>query len=327
MLAGGVATGDTLTLNADNEWKGSFTKLDKFAEGAEIVYTVEEDAVASYESNIVGTVSDGFTITNIHVPEKVNIPVDKVWEDVDNKDGKRPTGITVKLLAGGNDTGKTLVLNADNEWKGSFTNLDKFAEGEEIVYSVEELEVTGYTSTITGTVAEGFTITNSYTPEDTTIEVTKLWEDADNKDGIRPDSIQVQLLVGGKEVEGKVITLYAANDWIGSFTGLAKFNDGEEIIYSVKEVQVPAGYEVSYGEVVNGAVSITNTHVPEETTTTSTPEETSSDTVTTSETTTSSETVTKTGESSNSIILGSIAIVLSFIAAAFVFSKKRHEEF
>ena len=45
-------------------------------------------------------------------------------QDKDNQDGKRPSSVTVKLLADGQDTGKTLELNAANGWTGSFTGLD-----------------------------------------------------------------------------------------------------------------------------------------------------------------------------------------------------------
>ena len=214
---------------------------------------VFETMLLEYTVDISETSQSTFSITVNNKMPKVEIPVEKVWEDADNQDGKRPTEITVKLLAGGNDTGKILVLNADNEWKGSFTNLDKFAEGEEIVYTIEEVEVTDYTSAITGTVAEGFTITNSYTPETIEIPVEKVWEDADNQDGKRPTEITVKLLAGGNDT-GKILVLNADNEWKGSFTKLDKFANGEEIVYTVEEVKVE-GYKTSIsGDVRSGFV-------------------------------------------------------------------------
>ena len=165
-------------LNESNGWKYIFEAVRQFSDSKnEIIYSVDEESVDNYIKSIdlVGKVDSEDSLNRsvkefvlVNKFESVDIPVSKIWEDADNQDGKRPTEITVKLLAGGNDTGKTLVLNSDNEWKGNFTNLDKFAEGEEIVYTIEELEVTGYTSAITGNVEEGFVITNNYVLKDPT---------------------------------------------------------------------------------------------------------------------------------------------------------------
>ena len=69
--------------------------------------------------------SDGSTsFTNVYTPAKTQVPVKKVWNDGENQDGKRPESITVKLLADGQDTGKTLELNEGNKWQATFTDLD-----------------------------------------------------------------------------------------------------------------------------------------------------------------------------------------------------------
>ena len=49
-----------------------------------------------------------------------------------------------------------------------------------------------------------------------------------------------------------------ANTWVASFTNLPQYEAGKEITYSIKEVDVPAGYEAS----VTGQV-VTNTHNPD----------------------------------------------------------------
>ena len=48
---------------------------------------------------------------------------------------------------------------------GSFAGLDKYVDGAEIEYTIEEVEVNGYDSVITGDASIGFTITNSHTPD------------------------------------------------------------------------------------------------------------------------------------------------------------------
>ena len=65
------------------------------------------------------------------------------------------------LLANGQDTGKTLELKSDTGWTGSFTDLDVYEDGSRIVYTVKELSVSGYETSISGDAATGFVITNT----------------------------------------------------------------------------------------------------------------------------------------------------------------------
>ena len=124
------------------------------------MYTVEEDEVSGYTATITGDAESGYIVTNTHAPEKIEISVVKVWDDQNNKNGNRPGQVTIRLLADGEDTGKTLVLSDDNNWRGSFTDLDLNRDGERIGYSITEDEVEGYTTAIEGSADTGFTVTN-----------------------------------------------------------------------------------------------------------------------------------------------------------------------
>ena len=57
---------DTVTLSEENEWSYAWTKLDKKANGADIDYTVTENAVAEYTTQIVKNDENSFsyTVTN-----------------------------------------------------------------------------------------------------------------------------------------------------------------------------------------------------------------------------------------------------------------------
>ena len=168
LLADGKDTRKTLTLNSENNWTGLFAGLDKYKDGHEIVYTIEEVRVDGYETSVTGNAAIGFTITNSHTPtvppEDVSVKITKKWMDNSNQDGIRPESVTVKLLADGKDTRKTLTLNSENNWTGLFAGLDKYKDGHEIVYTIEEVRVDGYETSVTGNAAIGFTITNSHTP-------------------------------------------------------------------------------------------------------------------------------------------------------------------
>ncbi len=109
---------------------------------------------------------EGLVVTNTKKPEeKISLSVDKIWDDSNDQDGIRPNEITVKLLADGVDTGKTLTLSSGNNWTGSFTELEIYSNGKIIEYTVQEKEVDGYSSTITGDQSRGYKITNCHSPK------------------------------------------------------------------------------------------------------------------------------------------------------------------
>ena len=264
LLADGQDTGKILELNATNGWAGSFTDLDADKGGTPIQYTVVEVTVAGYTSKVTGDAASGFTITNSYSPETVDVKATKNWDDANNQDGKRPTKITINLLADGKKVdSKEIQAAADGTWTATFEKLAKYKAGKEIKYTVTEEAVAEYEATITD-----FTITNKYAPKEIDYKVTKVWNDANNQDGKRPESVTVQLYkkVGAADpvaVEGKKLTLTAKektddNTWVASFTNLPQYEAGKEITYSIKEVDVPAGYEAS----VTGQV-VTNTYNPE----------------------------------------------------------------
>lgn len=263
LLADGQDTGKTLELTEANGWAGSFKDLDADKGGTPIQYTVVEVTVAGYTSKVTGDAASGFTITNSYSPETVDVKATKNWDDANNQDGKRPTKITINLLADGEKVAsKEVQAAADGTWTATFEKLAKYKAGKGIKYTVTEEAVAEYEATITD-----FTITNKYAPKEIDYKVTKVWNDANNQDGKRPESVTVQLYkkVGNADpvaVEGKKLTLTAKdktddNTWVASFTNLPQYEAGKEIAYSIKEVDVPAGYEAS----VTGQV-VTNNYTP-----------------------------------------------------------------
>ena len=223
----------------------------------EVEVTVEKVSATELKATASKEAKD-LVFTNKYTPAKTEVPVKKVWDDKDNQDGKRPTSVTVKLLADGQDTGKTLELNAANGWTGSFTNLDADKGGTPIQYTVVEVTVAGYTSEITGDAASGFTITNSYSPETVDVKATKNWDDANNQDGKRPTKITINLLADGEKVASKEVQAAADGTWTATFEKLAKYKAGKEIKYTVTEEAV-AEYEATITD-----FTITNKYAPKE---------------------------------------------------------------
>ena len=107
--------------------------------------------------------------------------------------------------------------------------------------------------------------TNVYpTPERIDVTVKKVWDDGDDRDGIRPASVTVQLYADGRETEAAV-TLDASNNWKHTWSGLLKYADDREIVYTVKETATPEGYAAEVSGDTEAGFTVTNVHRPEET--------------------------------------------------------------
>ncbi len=250
----------TVTGNADADtWNWSFTDLPKYdSNGAEITYTVTEDVITDYETEITGSASEGFVITNKYEPGKVSLNVSKVWIDNEDSDGERPGDITVTLVKNGEQqTDQTLKLNEDNDWSGTFEDLDEYTSGVKNEYSVAEVEVDDYVSVVTqqeGTTS--FIITNTHESLLVTLTGTKVWIDNGEDDSRRPDSITVNLYRYTDEeqtesefVDSIEVTPDADGNWTWTFENLPKYHDhGHEYVYYLTETDVD-GYESVIGDV------------------------------------------------------------------------------
>lgn len=261
LYANDEKVGDPVQLSADNQWTHTFSKLAEKKAGQAISYRVEEVSVPEGYQVSADTSDVAHTIlTNTHTPAVIDIPVTKIWNDQDNQDGLRPASIVVNLLANGEKVAQKELTNA-TDWKESFTGLPKFKDGKEIVYTLQEEKVAEYTTTID---QAAYTITNTHAPGKTSVTVTKKWDDENDKDGIRPKSIRVQLYANDQKV-GQEVELSAENKWTHTFADLDEKANGNTITYTVREVSVPKGYEARNDEDGKGNVVITNKHVPKET--------------------------------------------------------------
>ena len=256
LLANGTEkTRQAVTADEAGNWTYTFKDLPKYANGQEITYTVAEEEVTDYT-----TTYDGSNITNSYTPGKTSATVTKIWNDAENQDGKRPESITVSLLADGKETGKTVTLSVENNWKQTISDLPEKADGKAIEYTwTEEALPEGYELTDNSKNGTVTTLTNTYVPETTSISGTKTWDDADNQDGKRPESIIVNLLANGEIAASQTVKADEAGNWTYTFKELPKYANGKEITYTVTEEAVE-GYETS----VDG-FNITNTYTTETT--------------------------------------------------------------
>ena len=254
LLANGKQV-DAKEISEKDGWKYSFTGLAKYDDNKqEIKYTVDESEVEKYTKQI-----NGYDIVNTYTPpETIDISGTKTWNDEGNKDKTRPEKITIYLLANGKQVDAKEISEKDG-WKYSFTGLAKYDDNkQEIKYTVDESEVEKYTKQVNGyDIVNTYTPDNPPTPETIDISGTKTWNDANNKDGIRPKAIKVKLLANGKEKTSVITT--EEQEWKYSFTKLPKYDDdGKEIKYTVDEENVRG-----YTKKIDG-YDITNTHTPTE---------------------------------------------------------------
>ena len=232
---------------------GEYAVIETNPEGLVQAYNLVSDSV----TGMVLTVGkDGATakLFNKYAPaptptpdaEVIDIPVTKIWVDDNNKDGNRPASVTVNLYADGvkNDS----MEISGPAWTGVFTGKLRYdEEGNEIKYTVNEEPVEWYTATV-----NGYAITNTYTPEVTSATVTKIWNDHDDEQKMRPTTIAVTLLP-----TKEVVVLSAANGWTATRNDLPTRINGEEVTYSWVEQRIP-GYTPAT-VVADNVTTFTNT--------------------------------------------------------------------
>ena len=252
--------------NDAKTWEVSFEAPKYDAAGNEIAYTVTESAIAGYEASVSGNQKDGFTVFNKDT-EKVKIKVDKKWL------GKVADEIT-RTLMNGVIPYATKTVNASsakageaNTWEATFEAPKYNAAGEEIVYTVTESAIAGYTAKVSGNQKDGFTITNTESGKKI-FKITKRWIGAEG------DKITVRIKDANSGEELYVRTIYKTDADLKRITDPANPNitvwevpveldafdsEGRVITYSVDEENVP-NYGKSIVDTESG-VTITNTEL------------------------------------------------------------------
>ena len=260
---------------ADWPWFGNidtkkFVYFDtlKPGESSEFIVIFNTTKVGNFTNYAVATHNKTGNRTANNTTEVIfMININKVWDDADNQDGVRPDNVTVELYA---DDVKIdeMTLSEDNNWTACFKELHGYdEEGNLINYTVKEVEIDKYTTVNPGMINamnitvndNSFEIKNNHTPEVTEINVTKIWEDANNQDGIRPDNVTVMLLADLVKINET--TLSDKNKWAYTFNNLPVNKNGTKIVYTVVEVPVDGYTNVTVED--NGTFNITNTHIPD----------------------------------------------------------------
>lgn len=222
LYADGVAKGEAVTLNEGINWTKTWTGLPEKQNGTKINYEIKEIKIGNTE--VVENKAGGYTVSNknvdnittiienTHTVETIEKTVIKQWEDNDNS--ARPTSVKVQLYANGVEKYSPVELNDKNNWKATWSGLEKNQDGKPIVYTVKEIPVNGYEASYS---AESFDentdtiiITNKYISIDfslrkfiTAVNDTEL----KSEDGkyLREPKVD-QTVIGTKDASGNTIT-------------------------------------------------------------------------------------------------------------------------
>jgi len=196
------------------------------------------------------------------ITEKTEYTVEKVWVG-DEGTEMRPSSIQITLYGAdgkivtkdvdGNLITNPVTLTAANAsssdsniWTYTFTNLPSKTEDDTYIkyYAEESVSVSEdiekfeeYKSTGAETI-NGCKFVNRLKP--TLFKVTKIWDDDNDRDGIRPTSLTLILKANGEKY--KEITLTGTgNYWTYEFYDLPLYINGKRVTYTVEEI-VPEGY-------------------------------------------------------------------------------------
>lgn len=206
-------------------------------------------------------------IINRHEADTIDMVISKYWDDNNNQ--HRPGSIQVQVMKVVNGVKEpvkdkngadiVLTLNDSNQWTGHVTDLYMRESGTTIQYIIEEVgEVKGYKATCEIVVdAQGnytVRVTNVLTGK-VDISGEKVWEDDNDRDGIRPQSVQLKIyensisdatLVKNVIVDASTVDPNDSKKWKWTVEDLPVYDKfGSPITYIVVEDPVPAGYTAS----------------------------------------------------------------------------------
>ena len=250
--AGEKAYGDAAILSDGNSWEYFWTNLPTIDDDKnDVTYTAKETAYSytmdgdftdiTDESGIpeyysYTSKSDGnIVLINQHYRRTTYFSAEKKWDDDSNGDGIRPSSITVSLYADGVKVdGQDKTLSSSNGFSCSWYELPERKNGKDIIYTaVEENVPSGYTAKYEMS-GNSSTITNVHTPEKTEADVSKVWNDENDKLSFRPKAIEVSLKRNGSSYDTQILN--AENGWHYKWSDLYKYDSGgNRYSYTVSE--------------------------------------------------------------------------------------------
>lgn len=218
--------------------------LGTFRTGDTATLKVELSVPITLGNDFANRVGEVDWVFHVEAYNESQLSVRKIWSD--GNANHTNDSIIVNLLKDG-QVERSEILNAENQWAFTF---DKLLEGHE--WTVEEANVpVGYRVSY-DTVGTTTTITNTLIPppeHKVDVTVVKEWV---NNGHTQPDSVKVQLY--RNNVAYETVVLDDTNDWTYTWKNMS-----DNFSWSVRELEVPSGYNVGYSTRGN-KTTITNTY-------------------------------------------------------------------
>ena len=247
--------GDPVSVNVSDSpdfsyvWENLYKYRDQ---GVEINYSVVEKNSGAYTpSYSCEKSSEGVAcvVTNTHEPSNIDLELTWIWNDDNDRDGKRQDTVTVEVFIGDLSVG-TMTFDGVSEQETQILSVPEYvpgSEGEraEYTYVIHNL-IDEYSDALNNSNPLKPVIIASYDPEKISVRASKSWLDENNRDGKRPDSLTYALVTDGVQGDPVVVTKEESPDFSKIWTDLYRYHDkGKEYIYSVAELNA-GDYTPSY---------------------------------------------------------------------------------
>lgn len=293
-----VLTSANAVANNSGLWTYTFENLPSFRNGAGVAWTVRVKDADKYTQSTVITESEHAVVKFVQ-SQGFDFTIN--WADSNNDDNRRPESLTLLVKADGAEVGRVEFAGENNQWKSHITGLPVWSESDPdraIQYTFQwsdeseaVLTEKGYLASSTkngvetksdafywlsaqpfgeNTAEAGYDILTGKYQWETTLSYDKevadyafdiSFRDDGDRDGIRPESLNIELLADGKVIDTQLLTVDKDTaSYQLKWEDMEVWNKAQAIVYTIRVNGEVEGYEIAYNE---AHTSATLTHEPE----------------------------------------------------------------
>ena len=289
-----MLTSEHVVKDNANSWSYTFNSLPTFRNGSAVVWSVKAADVHAYTQESTTSTATAQTIT---FSQSFGFNFTVNWNDSNNDDGVRPDDLSLDVLADGVPVSTVVLTGDENIWTGFVKDMSVWRESDSdtaIRYTFawsdeteEYLTSTGYTATPTlngesvestqfyylsatefgNNEDEGYNDLESTYEWETTLNYNKevadyrfnvIFDDDVDRDGVRPESLTVNLLADGEKIDSRTIEINTEDSmYTLLWEDLEVYTGGRPIVYTMELESVPYEYVAEYNQM---HTSVTLTH-------------------------------------------------------------------
>ena len=244
---------------------GEYTVTETNAEGLIVNYTLKADSTTTAECEIVLDKETEAELSNNYEEDLGSLKIIKEFRGISQYEDV--SGLKIRII-GPYDFDRIITYK---DFKDGVYELKDIPIGTYLIYELnagtisassvlKDTSVTALRAKIVKSKITEATLINEYDEKQTSVMIMKIWDDSDNLDGSRPESLDVMLMKGTETVT--TVTLNSENNWMANVTGLPAFEGETPISYTWAEETV-SGYRLSETRTLGNMTILTNTHKAE----------------------------------------------------------------